>query len=309
VTVHKPVLLNEVLEALNPQKNENFIDCTVGGGGHAEAILERTGPNGKLLGFDWDPEAIKRSKERLVKYKNRIILVNESYLQIKKIIYDARFTQFNGILLDLGLSSDQLQDSGRGFSFQVNEPLDMRFSPFENELTAEKIINTYSEERLVKIFWENGEEPFSKRLAKAIVLERKNQPIKTTLELVSLVVRTLPKKKTKIHPATKIFQALRMEVNNELANVRKVLSDALEVMESGSKLAVITFHSLEDRIVKQFFRHEARQCICPPEIPECRCNHQAKIKIKNKKPITPSTEEITANFRSRSAKLRVIEKI
>jgi 16S rRNA (cytosine1402-N4)-methyltransferase len=308
MTVHKPVLVEEVLHYLDPQKNKNFIDCTVGGGGHAEKILEQTGPKGKLLGFDWDKEAIERTRVRLERFHSRLILINESYIKIKKTVYDKKFNSIDGIVFDLGLSSDQLQDSGRGFSFQVNEPLDMRFSPDDNDLTASEIINTWDEKRIADLLYNYAEETNSRKIAKAIVEERKNGPIDTTLRLVQVVLSASPKKRTKIHPATKTFQALRMEVNNELSNIRLVLKDCMEILEKGAKLAVITFHSIEDRTVKEFFQYEAKDCHCPPQIPVCRCGHKAQIKIINKKPIIPSDQEITENFRSRSAKLRVIEK-
>jgi 16S rRNA (cytosine1402-N4)-methyltransferase len=309
MTVHKPVLMKEVIEALNPHKNQNFVDCTIGGGGHAEAILSLTGPNGKVLGLDWDKQAITRTRERLAKYASRLVLVNESYIEIKQAVYDKKFNKIDGILFDLGLSSDQLQDSGRGFSFQVNEPLDMRYDAESNPLTAEHIVNTYPLDKLTNIFRENAEEESARKIATAICETRKQDRLKTTLELVGLIVRTLPRKKSRIHPATKVFQALRMEVNNELANIRMVLKDITQLLEPGARVAVIAFHSIEDRIIKEFFRHEATQCHCPKEIPVCRCEHRSQYKIITKKPIVPSEEEIIQNFRCRSAKLRVAEKI
>ncbi len=309
MTTHRPVLLKEVIQALNPEKNQNFVDCTIGGGGHAQAILEKTGPKGKLLGIDWDPEAISRTQERLKEYKDRLVLYNASYTHIKEIVYDKKFFPIHGMLIDLGLSSDQLQISGRGFSFQVTEPLDMRFSPHENELTAAEISNHWPLERSRDMLIRNADERFANRITKAIEDYRKEKRIENTLQLVEIVISAVPRQKTKIHPATKTFQALRMEVNNELNNVRMFLTDALEVMEPKTKLAVITFHSLEDRIVKQFFKRESRDCLCPPEVPVCQCGHKANVRLITKKPITPSRDEISENFRSRSAKLRVVEKI
>jgi len=309
MTTHRPVLLKEVIQALNPEKNQNFVDCTIGGGGHAQAILEKTGPKGKLLGIDWDPEAISRTQERLKEYKDRLVLYNASYTHIKEIVYDKKFFPIHGMLIDLGLSSDQLQISGRGFSFQVTEPLDMRFSPHENELTAAEILNHWPFERIRDMLIRNADERFANRITKAIEDYRKEKRIENTLQLVEIVISAVPRQKTKIHPATKTFQALRMEVNNELNNVRMFLTDALEVMEPKTKLAVITFHSLEDRIVKQFFKRESRDCLCPPEVPVCQCGHKANVRLITKKPITPSRDEISENFRSRSAKLRVVEKI
>ena len=307
-TVHKPVLVKEIIDHLAPKKNENFIDCTVGGGGHAEEILKLTGPKGKLLGLDWDSQAIERTKEHLADYKSRLVLVNDTYTNVKQVIYDKGFDSVNGVLLDLGLSSDQLQASGRGFTFQANEPLDMRFS-LENDLTAADILNDWPKGKIIQILREYGEEKFAKRIAESIVARRKFGQIKTTLELVTAIVSTVPTFRGKPHPATKTFQALRIAVNDELENVKNALKDIVDVLEPGAKIAVITFHSLEDRIVKEFFRQESKDCHCPPEIPVCRCDHEATLKIITKKPISPSDEEVEENFRSRSAKLRVAERI
>ncbi len=309
MTQHKPVLIREVLRFLNPQKDQNFIDCTLGGGGHAEAILELTGPSGKLLGIDWDSQAVKTAKQRLSRFKNRCTLINASYIEVKQIAYEKEFFPIHGVLLDLGLSSDQLQDSGRGFSFQVNEPLDMRYSTEENELTAEQIINLWPEEKIKQLLIENAEEQFAGRIARNIVARRQKQKILTTLDLVGILVKCVPARKTRIHPATKTFQALRMEVNHELANIKSVLQDIFEIAGPGTKIGVISFHSLEDKIVKQFFKEKSKGCICPIELPVCRCEHEAEIKVLTKKPIIPTLEEIAENFRSRSAKLRVAEKI
>lgn len=310
MTKHKPVLVAEVLDYLEPKTNQNFVDCTVGGGGHAEKILEATSPDGKLLGLDWDPSAIKRTAERLKPYKKRLVLVNQSYTELKDVVYDKKFTKINGILLDLGLSSDQLQDSGRGFSFQTNEPLDMRFNPEENTLTAAEIVNEWPIDRITDILQRFGEERWARRIAEHIGQERKNTSINKTLDLVKIIMDVYPQnRKSRIHPATKTFQALRIAVNNELENVKNILDQAVELLEKNGRLAVITFHSLEDRIVKDYFKIESKDCICPKDIPECRCGHQSKIKILTKKPVGPSAKEIEDNWRSRSAKLRVVEKI
>jgi len=308
-TIHQPVMLKEVIEFLAPKKNQNFIDGTIGGGGHAKAILEMTGPAGKLLGLDWDQSAIARSAEVLGKFSSRTILINSSYTELKKIVEEKKFQEVSGILLDLGLSSDQLQSSGRGFTFQKNEPLDMRFS-LKNELTAKIILNTWSKEKLIQIFRDFGEERQAVKISTAVVEYRKDQPLETTLQLVDLVMRNKkmdPRKR--INPATQVFQALRIAVNDELENVRVVLSDCLDILMPGGRLAVITFHSLEDRIVKNYLRQESKQCLCPPEIPVCRCGHLARVKLVSRKPIIPKDEEIEQNFRSRSAKLRVVEKL
>lgn len=302
-------MVKEVISYLNPRPNQNFIDCTVGGGGHAEAILRLTSPAGKLLGLDWDPTAIARAKERLRPFGRRAELVNASYVKLKQIVYDKKFFPINGILLDFGLSSDQLQNSSRGFSFQVNEPLDMRYCPAENDVTAASILNEWPEEKLIEILKNNADERQAKKIAEAIVVYRQKQRLATTLELVSLIMKVASGRKSRIHPATKTFQALRMAVNKEIENIQFVLKEILEILPPGGRIAVITFHSVEDRAVKEFFKRENAACLCPPEIPICRCGHQKRIKIINKKAITPALEEIEKNFRSRSAQLRIAEKI
>lgn len=307
-TQHQPVLASEAIRLLQPGQNQNFIDGTVGGGGHAERILEKTGPAGKLLALDWDPRAIERSRSRLAKFGRRVQFVTAPYARLKEIVYEKKFFPFSGIILDLGFSSDQLQDPERGFSFQTNQPLDMRYSPEENALTAAQILNDRDEESIKEMLWRNAEEKYAGRIARAIVNYRQERKIENTLALVAIIVGCVPRGRGKIHPATKTFQALRIEVNNELANIKTALPDLISIMAPGSRLAVITFHSLEDRIVKQYFKRESTACLCPVEIPVCRCQHQAQIKLINKRPIVPQAEEIAQNFRSRSAKLRVVEK-
>lgn len=305
--VHKPVLLKEVLEYLQPGPGRHFVDCTLGSGGHAEAILEQNGENGKLLGIDWDADAIARSADRLGKFGKRAILVNDSYVNIKKIIADKEFKKVHGIVVDLGFSLNQIQDSGRGFSFQYDEPLDMRYS-LDNDLTASKILNNYSEDQLTRIFRDYGEESEARKIARKIVEVRKEKEITRTTQLVQIVFG-LKKRRTKIHPATKIFQALRIAVNDELNNIMTVLGDFLDVVEVGGRVVVISFHSLEDRIVKRYFQQEAKGCLCAPEIPICSCGHLPRVKILTKKPVQPTEREIEDNFHSRSAKLRAVERI
>jgi 16S rRNA (cytosine1402-N4)-methyltransferase len=306
---HTPVLLNEVIEYLEPQPNQNFIDCTVGGGGHAKAILQRTGPNGKLLGIDLDAQAIKAAKQNLQEFKDRIVLINDNYQNLKQIIYDTGFNKINGILLDLGVSSYQIQSKTRGFSFKEDSFLDMRFG--DTKQTATDIINNYKEADLIRIFKEYGEERYAKQIAREIVDLRQKQPITQANQLVNIIERVYqnkPKPK-KIHVATKVFQALRIEVNNELANLKKILPQALEVLAENGRLVVISFHSLEDKIVKEFFKKQAKDCLCPPQIPVCVCEHKAQLQILTKKVIKPSQTEIMKNPRSRSAKLRAAVKI
>ncbi|MEK9130423.1 MAG: 16S rRNA (cytosine(1402)-N(4))-methyltransferase RsmH [Patescibacteria group bacterium] len=311
--MHTPVLLNEIIEYLNPQANQNFIDCTFGFGGHSIPILKKTSPNGKLVGIEWDIDAININKEKFKEFDQRIIFVNKNFANLKQIVSDLNFP-IHGILLDLGISSYQLDQSTSGFSFQRDELLDMRFNKLDTDLTAEKIINKYSEKELSDIFWKFGEEKYSRQVARMIVQERKKQKITTTKQLVDLISQIIKPKKTKftkhfIHPATKIFQALRIVVNKELENLRLVLPQAIEILEPRGRLCVISFHSLEDKIVKQFFKQESKNCICPSEFPQCICNHKMSLKIINKKVIMPTFEEIKNNPRSRSAKMRIVEKL
>jgi len=306
---HKSVLLNEVLEYLEPQPNQNFIDCTLGGGGHAKEILDRTSPQGQLLGIDLDPAAIKAAKTNLKQDKDRIILINDNYQNLKQILYDTGFNKISGILLDLGLSSYEIQDSKRGFSFKGSDFLDMRFG--SQGQTAADVLNNYSKKELATVFKEYGEERYYNQIADAIIKQRKKEPIKQTDQLVKIVesVYQNKAKPTKIHLATKVFQALRIEVNDELNNLKKILPIALDALETGGRLVIISFHSLEDRIVKEYFKQEGKDCLCPPEIPECRCGHQARLKILTRKVIMPTQREVSQNLRSRSAKLRAAIKI
>lgn len=306
---HIPVLLDEVLSYLDPQPDENFIDCTLGGGGHAKEILIKTSPSGKLLGIDLDQQAIKAAGENLNEYKKRVILINDNYKNLQQITYDAGFNQIDGILLDLGLSSFEMQDEQRGFSFRGSQFLDMRFGG--DGKTAADILNAYPEKQLAKIFKEYGEERHAGLIAREIATERKKNKIANTDQLVAIiekVYRNKPKPKN-INVATKVFQALRIEVNDELNNLKKVLPVALDLLSKNGRLAVISFHSLEDRIVKQFFKQEAKDCLCPPEIPVCNCGHHKRLKILTKKAVMPGQAEIKANPRSRSAKLRAVLKI
>lgn len=309
---HQPVLVKEVLEYLNLKSNSNVIDGTIGGGGHAEAILEKIGPNGYLLGFDRDSRAIQAAGEHLARFASRVILIKDSYQNINKNIneYRLRFPfGFNAVLLDLGLSSAQVSaEDARGFSFKADQPLDMRFGS-EFSLTAEEIVNQWRVEDLLRIFKEYGEERYTKLIAQKIITARKVKEIKTTGELVEIIDEVYRHKQGRINPVTKIFQALRIAVNDELNVLKSALPQVLEVLGPGGRLAVISYHSLEDRLVKQFFQKEAKNCLCPKEIPVCCCGHQASLKIITKKPIIPSDQEIQANPRSRSAKLRVAEKI
>ena len=293
--IHIAVLTKEVLEYLSPQKNENFIDCTIGEGGHSKLILEKTGPEGKILGIDADENQIKNCREILENYKERLVLANDSYANLQKIVEKENFEKISGILLDLGWSSNQLKESKRGFSFLKDEPLDMRYS-LNQELTAEKIINGYPQKEIEKILQEYGEERYAKKIAENIAKERRAQNIKSALQLVKIIERAAPKnyQYAKIHCATRTFQALRIAVNKELENLEKVLPQAVSVLNGGGRIAVISFHSLEDRIVKNFLKEKENQKI---------------LKILTKKPAVGQSAEIKQNPRSRSAKLRAAIKL
>ncbi len=303
--VHIPVLVKEAVEALAVHPGGRYVDCTLGGGGHAAAILERCSPGGQLLGIDADPEAIKVAQTTLDAYRNSIRLVNDNFVNLEAICYKYDFLPVNGILFDLGLSSLQLEDSRRGFSFQSDAPLDMRLSPSQ-KLTAADIVNSYSEVELAHLILTYGEEIHGRRIAYQIVHAR---PLKTTFELVRAIERAVGSRRSRIHPATKTFQALRIAVNQELENMELVLKQAMGLLGFSGRLVVISYHSLEDRIVKQFIQREARDCICPPNMPTCVCEHKASLSLINKKVITPSPVEIQANPRSRSARLRAAERV
>lgn len=311
-------MLKEILEYLNPRSGQSFIDCTLGGAGYAVEIARRVGDKGKVLAIDLDEMAIKNAESLISKFGlNNIILANDNFKNLREIIkkyfgQEKMIGSFAGIVFDLGLSSAQLEDSYRGFSFQLDSPLDMAFhSKIDDNSSTKEIVNNWNEKKLEKIIREYGEEKFANRIAVAIGKERKNRIIKTTGELVEIIKKAVPKKYLlgKIHPATRTFQALRIATNNELDNLREVLPITVDLLKSGGRLAIVSFHSLEDRIVKNFFRQESRDCLCPSVFPVCRCGHKAKLKIITKKIITPDAQEKEKNFRSRSAKLRVAEKI
>ena len=301
---HTPVMLPEVLRALDVQPGDRYIDCTLGGGGHAAAILEHSSPGGQLLGIEADPSALEVAKERLQYFSASTLLVNDNFSNLQTICIKYDFFPVHGIIMDLGLSSMQLSQQGRGFSFQYDAPLDMRVNPAQKTSAAD-IVNTYPEAKLAEILKTYGEEPFSARIARSIVNAR---PLTTTLQLADLIEKTVGRR-GKIHPATRTFQALRIAVNHELENLESALRQAVDMLGYQGRLVVISYHSLEDRIVKQFMQKEARGCICPPSAPVCTCDHEPRIKILNKKVITPSETELRENPRSRSAKLRAAERI
>jgi len=310
---HIPVLLKEVIEFLDPKPGENFIDCTLGYGGHTAEILKKTGPDGKVLGIDFDEEALKRIQKRLAKYQDRLIAVQGNYKNINKISHDHKFNPISGILLDLGVSSPQFEVQSRGFGFQASR-LDMRMSRHStgSGVTALEIINEWSVKDLARIFEEYGEERLAKHIAQEIGIVRRSREISSGPELEEVVKKVYQKyyhTRSLKNPATKVFQALRIQVNDELNNLGEALPKALELLESEGRLVVISYHSLEDRIVKNFFRDEARDCLCPPKFPQCQCGHKAGLEIITKRPVVPSKEEVSLNPRSRSAKLRAASRI
>ena len=303
---HIPVMLKEVMEVLQPAPGEVFIDGTLGAGGHSEAILNAIAPDGTLTAFDLDPEAIRIATDRLKPFASRVTIVHDSYTSVRN--YFPTDSTVDGFLADLGVSSMQIDQAERGFSFISDGPLDMRFSP-DQKFSASDIVNTWDESEIARILWVYGEERNSHRIARAICEVRENHPIQTTKELAELIVSVQKRSREKIHPATRSFQAIRIAVNGELDAIEKMLPEALELLKPGGRMAVISFHSLEDRIVKQFFRTESTDCLCPPEQPVCTCGHKARLKEITRHPIVAEREEIDENGRARSAKLRAAEKI
>ena len=304
---HYTVMLNEAVDALNCESGKIYVDCTLGGVGHSGLILSKIQPNGHLVSFDIDDDAIKAASERLKNYKN-LTIVKNSYANIDKVFEELGIEKITGgILLDLGASYHQLTKQERGFSFSKDAPLDMRFNQ-ESTFSAYDVVNTYKEEDLVRIFSEYGEERFSKRIAKKIVEVRQLKPIKSTVELANLIVNATPKINSKIHPATRVFQAIRIEVNQELNNVKKVLEKIMPMLSVGAIISVISFHSLEDRLVKVFFKKMASKCNCPPNKAICDCPPPS-LEIITRKPICASEKEIRDNPPSRSAKLRIAKRI
>lgn len=294
---------NEAVDALNCQDGLIYVDCTLGGGGHSELILKRIQPNGRLISFDVDQDAIDAATERLKNYKN-LTIVKNSYTNIKQVFKDLGIEKITGgILFDLGASYHQLTKQERGFSFSKEAPLDMRFN-MDSDFSAYDVVNNYKEEELVKIFSEYGEERFSKRIAKAIVQKRQAKPIQTTTELADIIVEATPKIKSSIHPATRVFQAIRIEVNHELQNVKNTLTDVLDLLDFNAIISVISFHSLEDRVVKHVFKYYSTRCHCEKNQMICNCPPPI-LELVNKKPIMATEQEIKENPPSRSAKLRV----
>ncbi len=303
-TTHIPVLFDELLTLLQPPVNGRFIDGTLGAGGHTEGLLAASAPDGQILAFDRDPEAIVFTQKRLAKYNERITYIHASYAEMATIAPQQGFDQVDGIMLDLGLSSRQLGDAKRGFAFMHTGPLDMRFDPTQ-EPTAADLVNNLDETELANIFWRYGEERRSRAIARIIVA---NRPLSTTSELADLIANNV-RRTGRIHPATQVFQALRIAVNGELDAVETGVHAAIKLLRPGGRFAVISFHSLEDRFVKNTFRDLSRDCVCPPEQPFCTCDNKARVRLITRKAVKASEAEINNNPRSRSARLRVIEKL
>jgi len=315
--IHIPVLFQAVLDGLQVRPGGRYIDATVGGGGHAVGILAASSPDGCLLGLDRDSEAVDVAGVRLADYTGRVVLMHSSFSRLAEVAHACRFVPADGVLFDLGFSSLQLADPTRGFAFMTDGPLDMRFDSAKGGPTAAALVNHLSLEELTALLYRYGEERQAHRIAEAIVAAR---PLHTTKELAAVVERVVAPsrlrgagggrvQRRRIHPATRTFQALRIAVNDELAALEAALPQAVEILAPGGRLAVIGFHSLEDRLVKHFLRRESRDCICPPEVPVCVCDHQATLRLVTRKPIRPTADEIAANPRARSARLRVAERM
>ena len=306
--IHKSVLLDESIEGLKIKEDGIYVDCTLGGGGHTEEILKRAG-KGKVIGIDQDDYAIEKAKVKLKDYDNFIPVMN-NFSHIDEILDELNIEKIDGILFDLGVSSFQLDIPERGFSYNYDMPLDMRMDKSQTT-TARHIVNGYEEHELSRILWDYGEEKWAARIAKFIVQEREQEFIETTGQLVSIIKKAIPKqvRQEGSHPAKKTFQAIRIEVNRELEILENTVKAAVERLNKGGRICVITFHSLEDRIIKTTFADLNKDCICPPEFPKCMCDHRRKLKIITKKPIVPSEEEVSENRRSHSAKLRIGERV
>jgi len=305
---HESVLEGEVIQNFNLLEGSLIVDGTLGDGGHAELLLKNT-TSVRVLGIDRDLRAIERAEKRLAPFRDRITLVHGNFGDIKTILKKENVMNVDGLLLDLGVSSPQLDSPNRGFSFMRNGPLDMRMDSSQ-KITAADLLIKLPDEKLVSVIKEYGEERFSKRIVRAIRQAQKQSAIKTTLQLSNIISSVIhASRQTKIHPATRTFQALRIAVNGELEHIKKALRDSVDILQESARVIVISFHSLEDRIVKNFFKTEEKGCVCPPKIPVCSCGHKQRLKIITRKPIIPAVEEVRRNSRASSAKLRVAERV
>lgn len=306
---HISVLLDETIDGLDIKPDGIYVDGTLGGGGHSYEILRKLSPKGRLIGIDQDGEALKAAGERLKEFENQITLVRSNYCEIDKVLKELNVEKVDGILLDIGVSSYQLDNLERGFSYKSDAPLDMRMDT-RQELTAADVVNTYSENELFKIIKDYGEDKFAKNIAKHIVLARKEKPLETTKELSEVIKRAIPMKVQAKggHPAKKTFQAIRIEVNQELTVLKESIDKMIDLLKPNGRICIITFHSLEDRIVKTKFRENENPCTCPPNFPVCVCGKKSKGKVITRKPIIPSEDEIEENKRAKSSKLRIFER-
>jgi len=309
---HKPVMLDECIDYLNIRANGVYVDATLGGAGHSSEILKRLGPEGLLIGIDQDQDAIRAAGQKLenVQTQGRYVLYHTNFENIREVIGMQKLKAVDGVLMDLGVSSYQLDEGERGFSYQQDAPLDMRMNKSE-EMDAAWVVNNLSREELTRIIREYGEEKWASRIAEFIVKSRETQKITTTGQLVDIIKAAIPAaaRREGPHPAKRTFQAIRIAVNRELEVLEKTLGEIIDFLNPGGRLAVITFHSLEDRIVKQIFKDKAQGCICPGDFPKCVCGRTPQIRILTRKPVTPSEDELERNPRARSAKLRVAEKL
>ncbi len=310
---HVPVFVERVLEILRPEAGKRYLDGTLGGGGHSEQLLDRSSPDGQVLGLDWDEDAVQAAQHSLKRFEDRLVIRWAKFTAAREILEEIGWEKVNGILLDLGFSSHQIESPERGFSFKAKARLDMRMDRRQS-LDAYRVVNTFPMTELERIFREYGEEPIARRIALAIDVARRRKAIETTWELAEIVTSVVRKGKSRsaqgryrIHPATRTFQALRIAVNQELENLATFLENAYEMLLSNGRIVVISFHSLEDRLVKKAFQKWSRSCLCPPRLPLCRCGWSQKAKVLTPKPLLPTREEIRTNPRARSAKLRAVE--
>lgn len=308
--VHKPIMLKECLELLQIKPDGTYVDCTLGGGGHSVAIARRLGNKGRLIGLDQDPQAIEAAGKRLQPYKDKVTLIRSNFVHLSEVLHNLDIVGVDGVLFDLGISSPQVDRAERGFSYQQDAELDMRMDP-EQKVSAKDLVNQLDEKELARIIKNYGEEKWAARIARFIVEARRREEIRTTGQLVDIIKQAIPAgaRKAGPHPAKRTFQALRIAVNRELEVLPEALDQAVDLLNSGGRIVVISFHSLEDRIVKQTFKERAQDCTCPPGFPVCTCNARKELNILTKKPLEPSREEIDANPRARSAKVRAAEKV
>jgi 16S rRNA (cytosine1402-N4)-methyltransferase len=305
---HSPVMVREVMEILKPGTGQRYLDGTLGAGGHTEHLLELSAPSGQVLGLDWDDKALASADARLTRFGNRLVTRRANFTEAHAVLTELGWNKVDGALLDLGFSSQQIQDAERGLSFNVDQRLDMRMDS-RQPLSAHQVVNSFSVRQLQQIFHRYGEEPQARKVAFAIDHERRQSPIETTRQLAALIERTVQPSRQRIHPATRAFQALRIFVNQELRNLEVFLEDGYNLLSPKGRMAIISFHSLEDRLVKQAFARWSKDCLCPPRIVVCQCGWTRKTNLLTRKPIMPSAKERQENRRSRSAKLRAVERL